>query len=401
MSKSIRTVAAMLFVATLLFLFPTSAEGADATQAPPSTSLSPSTLSAQAAVLIEADSGTVVVEKQGSLPLPMASTTKIVTGIVALELASYDTLITVSPDAVGVEGSSIYLSAGEKLTLEQLLYALLLESANDAALAIAIGLCGSVDAFAQKMNEKAAQLGLKSSHFTNPHGLDDTEHYTTAQDLAQITRYALQNELFAKIVSTRKLTIPHTDGTNVRVLINHNKLLRLYDGCIGVKTGYTKKSGRCLVSAAERDGVMLIAVTLNAPDDWNDHARMLDHGFSKFSSVTLCQKDEILLPLSVVGGTESYVMVGTAESLSRTLPTEHGTVTQRIELGRFAYAPVKKDEAVGTVRFDCDTNGDGITEEIASLPLYTRYGVERYIPKKTIFGRLKELLLHWFGKADE
>ena len=179
-------------------------------------------LSAGAAVLIEAESGAVILEQNASARLPMASTTKIMTALVALELSSPDTRITVDAAAVGAEGSSVYLCAGEALTLEQLLYALLLESANDAALAIAIGLCGNVEDFSLRMNEKAASLGLTDTHFVNPHGLDDDAHYTTALELARLTQAALQNETFARIVSTRRATIPHGENAEGRLLINHN-----------------------------------------------------------------------------------------------------------------------------------------------------------------------------------
>lgn len=352
---------------------------------------SPPSVSAQSAILIEAESGNTVFEKQSDFPLPMASTTKIMTGLVALESASPDTLITISREAIGVEGSSLYLKEGEKLTLEQLLYALLLESANDAALAIAIGLCGSVDAFAQKMNEKAAQLGLTATHFVNPHGLDATEHYTTAKELALITRYALQNEKFAAIVSTRKITLPQTELSGARVLVNHNKLLRLYDGCIGVKTGFTKKSGRCLVSAAQKDGVVLIAVTLNAPDDWNDHASMFNYGFPLFSSVTLCKKNEFTVPLAVVGGADCYVMLSNREEITLTLPADYGKVTYITEMRHFEYAPVSKDTPLGCIRFFCEMQGE--PQELATVALYADYDVEQYLPKRSLWGRI----LNFFG----
>lgn len=362
--------------------------------------LSPPSISAQSAVLLEVESGEIAFSKQADFPLPMASTTKIMTGLVALELAPCDTVITVSPEAVGAEGSSIYLSAGEKLTLEHLLYALLLESANDAALAIAIGLCGSVDAFAEKMNQKATELGLSSTHFVNPHGLDATEHYTTAYELARITQSALQNPKFSEIVSTRKTTIPHTDGSNSRLLVNHNKLLRLYDGCIGVKTGFTKKSGRCLVSAAQKDGVTLIAVTLNAPDDWNDHKHMLDYGFTRFSSVTLSKEDEFLTPLPLVGGTEDYVMVGTDAAYKKTLPADHAPIRHTVELPRFAYAGVQANDVLGQVRFFCDTDQNGTEEEIAVIPLYAKYSVGRYAPKQSIWNRILDFFKGLLGIED-
>lgn len=379
----------LLIVPLLLasFLSPASATEKEHTNPLPSPSVS-----AQSAILIEAESGDAVYGKDCDLPLPMASTTKIMTALVALEKGAPDQKITVDPSAVGVEGSSVYLSEGEVLTLEQLLYALLLESANDAAVAIAVGISGSVEAFAAEMNLMAQSLGLKNTHFQNPHGLDDEEHYTTARELATITRRAMEHSLFCDIVSTRKATIPHADNSNVRLLVNHNKLLRSYEGCIGVKTGFTKRSGRCLVSAAKRDGVTLIAVTLNAPSDWSDHAALLDYGFSKYESVLLCDAEEYLFPLPVVGGVEEYVMVGTAEPLRITLPREHGAILSTVEIDRFLYAPVLGRGTVGRVIFRCDRNGDGNVEVLAEVPLTAYYTVERQPAKKNLWQWLLSLL---------
>ncbi len=331
-------------------------------------------VSAESAVLIEAESGAVVFSKNADVRLPMASTTKIMTALVALQCASADQVISVDPAAVGIEGSSVYLVADEKLTLKQLLYALLLESANDAATAIAIGISGSVEAFATQMNQTAAELGLEHTHFTNPHGLYDEEHFTTAYELALLARAALQNELLQTIVSTRKTTIPHPENEGGRLLVNHNKMLRLYDGCTGVKTGFTKQSGRCLVSAAKRNGVHLIAVTLNAPDDWNDHTAMLDHGFARYRSVQLCA-DDFLYPLPVSGGSDSYVMLGVPSAVVVTLPTEAGEIRQQIECPRFALAPLQSGDVCGKMIFFCDADLDGEREVIAEVPLSAQYAV--------------------------
>lgn len=347
-------------------------------------SSSPS-VSAHSAVLLDADDGTVLYAKDADTRHPMASTTKVMTALVALEHMEPDTVISVAPEAVGVEGSSIYLVEGEELTLEQLLYALLLESANDAAVAIAVGVAGSVEAFAGLMNQKAAELGLTDTQFQNPHGLDAEGHYTTARELALIARAALQNELLLKMVSTRKTTIPHDGNDGVRLLVNHNKMLRLYEDAIGVKTGYTKKSGRCLVSAAERDGVRLIVVTLNAPDDWNDHAELLDYGFSLRESVTLCEPDGICIAVPVVGGAKSSVIVSNPEGLLRSLPKEHPEITRTVELPRFLYAPVETGETVGRVLFRCDLDRDGKAEVIGEAPLTVQYGVEQAEPPKKSF----------------
>ena len=347
---------------------------------------STTSLSAKSALLMEADSGIAVYEKNAHARLPMASTTKIMTALVALELAAPDTVISVDGRAVGTEGSSVYLCEGEKLTLEELLYALMLESANDAAVAIAIGISGSEEAFVDAMNAKATSLGLVDTHFANPHGLDAEAHYTTAYELARIAQAALQDPLLKTIVSTRKITIPHQDSDGVRLLVNHNKMLRQYDGCIGVKTGYTQKSGRCLVSAAERDGVTMIAVTIDSPDDWNDHTKLLDYGFANYRSVELCPAD-FRLCLPVVGGKESYVTVGVSQSYSVTLPTSVGVIEQMMECPRHLYAPVKEGDVYGRMLFVCDTNNDGTREIIGEIPLIAQYTVEKYAPRLSLWQR--------------
>ena len=356
-----------------------------------SVTMEPPVISAQSAILLEAESGDAVYEKRCDTPLPMASTTKIMTALTALTLADPEQIITVDASAVGIEGSSIYLEEGEQLTLQQLLYALLLESANDAAVAIAIGTAGNVDAFAERMNKIAADMGLVNTHFTNPHGLDDENHYTTARELAMIARALLESPLLRTVVSTRKTTIPHPTEGNVRLLINHNKLLRMYEGCIGLKTGFTKRSGRCLVSAAERDGVTLIAVTINAPDDWQDHIGLFDYGFSKFESVLLCEENQYLHPLPLVNGTDAYVMVSNAQALSVTLPVGHGNIQSTVELPRFEYAAIGNGAQVGKAVFRCDTDGDGKTEIIGEAPLTACYTVEKRTPKRSFWQWLKDL----------
>ncbi len=357
----------------------------------PTVPLQVGSLSAKSAVLIDADSGRILYGKDETVRLPMASTTKIMTALCAVELCSPDRIITVDPAAVGIEGSSVYLHTGEQLTLLQLLYALLLESANDAAAAIAIGVAGSTEAFVARMNQKATALGLKNTHFENPHGLDGETHYTTAYDLALIARAALAHPLLKTVMSTRKITIPLDGGSGVRLLVNHNKLLRSYEGAIGVKTGFTKKSGRCLVSAAERDGLCLIAVTLSAPDDWNDHRALLDAGFATYEKVELCGKDGFLSPLPVVGGCEDYVLVKGGQTAALTLPRQRGTMLCTVELPRFTYAPVAADETVGRLIFRCDIDGDGTAEPLATVPLLTSYAMERQKPL-TLWQRILRFL---------
>ncbi len=332
--------------------------------------------SARAAVLMEASTGDILFAQNKDARLPMASTTKIMTALVAIEALPLDTPVKIPAGAVGVEGSSIYLVAGEVLTLEELLYALLLQSANDAAAAIAIAVAGDIPSFAARMNKKVEELGLMDTHFVNPHGLDDEEHYTTAYELAAITRAALENPLLAEIVATERATIPMHSGEGVRVLINHNRLLRTYEGCIGVKTGFTKRTGRCLVSAAERDGVRLIAVTLGDGDDWRDHTAMLDYGFEMCEAVTLCEPGHYRAPMPLIGGMDGYVIVENTHLATCVLRRSHGEIRCLVERPRFDYAPVTAGEQVGRLVFyECLPTGE--PRIIAEVPLYAAYGVER------------------------
>ena len=348
-------------------------------------------VSARGAVLLEAGSGDVIFGQNQHARLPMASTTKIMTALVALECLPTDTVVTVTAESVGVEGSSIYLTEGEQLTLEQLLYALLLESANDAATAIAVAVGGSVEGFAALMNEKATELGLTGTHFVNPHGLDHEDHYTTAYELAVIAATALENPVFREICATERMTIPLRGEEGVRLLLNHNRLLDSYEGCIGVKTGYTKKTGRCLVSAASREGVTLIAVTLNAPDDWRDHTAMLDYGFGLYRSVTLCEPAFYSAPLWVVNGTREYVMAENTASLAVVLRRDHGAVTCVVELPRFVFAPVRSGMPLGFLRFYEELR-DGSRRELGCVPLTAAYGAESITYPKGFGNRLRSLL---------
>lgn len=236
-------------------------------------------ISAESACMIIADTNQVIFEKNAYEKMPMASTTKIMTAILALEKSSPDDLVTVSPNAAGVEGSSIYLERGDKIRMEDLLYGLMLNSGNDAAVAISEYISGNPQAFALEMTEFAKKIGAENSSFKNPNGLDEDGHHTTAYDLSVISSFAMKNPDFKRIVATKERSAKINNG-DILYFSNHNKLLSMYDGTIGIKTGYTKKSGRCLVSAVTRDGITLIAVTLNAPDDWQDHIAMFDYGFS-------------------------------------------------------------------------------------------------------------------------
>ncbi len=311
--------------------------------------LAPPSVSAASAILIEAGSGRVLFEKDADIRRGMASTTKIMTALIALEDPDPTQLVRVSPEAVGIEGSSLYLRVGDAITLKDLVTALMLESANDAAAAIAIHIAGSVEAFAARMNDKAASLGLENTHFDNPHGLDGPDHATTARDLAKLAAHAMKNEAFRTIVSTYRATV--TVNGSARTLINHNRLLKLYDGAIGVKTGYTKKCGRCLVSAASRDGVELIAVTLNAPDDWRDHAAMLDFGFESVEAVTLALPGELAQIRPCIGCETGELFITNPEGLTVCLDRGEHAITRRVFINRYLWAPIRAGEVLGRVEF--------------------------------------------------
>lgn len=261
-------------------------------------SLSSFAVSAESAVTLNMMTGKFIFEKNGDRVLPMASTTKIMTAIIAIEQAPLDTICKVSKKAEDEEGSQIGLEKGDRVKLEDLLYMLMLKSANDAAVTIAENISGSTERFAEKMNEYAEMLNLKNTHFANPNGLPSENHYTTAKELAQITAYALKNPTFKTIVSTKTKRLEYHSLS----ISNSNRLLRSYEGTIGVKTGFTKEAGRCLVTAAERDGTILINVTLNAPDDWNDHKNLFENGFEKSGRYVLYKKGEYTVKKPVLNG---------------------------------------------------------------------------------------------------
>lgn len=293
------------------------------------------------------------------------------TALVAAERMPLSAKITVPKEAVGIEGSSVYLTEGEVFTLEELLCCTLLESANDAATAVAIAVGGSIEGFAELMNEKCAELGLVDTHFTNPHGLDHEEHYTTARELGIIAATALENEALRKIFSTYKMTVAAPEG-GVRLLINHNRLLKSIEGCIGVKTGYTKSNGRCLVSAAERDGLRLIAVTLDDGNDWHDHTVMLEAGFEAYERVELAEYTGIKLPeIAVIGGEQSRVRTTISDKVYVTLPRSGAKVDCRIESISSLPTPVSRGQEAGEIVFTCDG------KEITRIQLVTAYAAAK------------------------
>ncbi|MDP4153073.1 MAG: D-alanyl-D-alanine carboxypeptidase family protein [Bacillota bacterium] len=318
-------------------------------------------VSAQSAILIEETTGKVLFERNADARRPMASITKIMTAVVALENSNLTDKVQVSPKAVAVEGSKMYLKAGETVTMEELLYGLMLASGNDAANAIAEHVAGDNENFVKLMNAKAHELHLANTSFETPSGLDGDDHYTSARDFANLTAEALKNRDFATIVSTKSKRFSNDEG--VRLIVNHNRLLSIYKYAVGVKTGFTKKSGRCLVSAAEKDGVTLIAVTLNAPDDWDDHSKLLDYGFSCVHKITPAD-DSDRYDLHVVNSPVSSISVSPKPDRSIMLFGEdESKLTKSVELEHFVYAPVKRGDIVGRISYY--QNGDCV----GSIPL--------------------------------
>lgn len=351
-------------------------------------------VSAQSAVLISADDGTVLFEKNAHEQLAMASTTKIMTALLALEEAerSGDPALDVTEEMVAVEGSSMGLRAGDRLTLTNLTAGMLLASGNDAANAAALYLAGSQEAFAEMMNARAAEIGMNESHFVTPSGLDDEEHYSTAYDMALLARTALGNPEFARIAGSANLQVEFLEPEQKVSYQNHNKLLRIYEGCIGVKTGFTKKAGRCLVSAARREDTTLIAVTLNAPNDWDDHAAMLDYGFATVKTLRL-GGEELPAQLPVAGGVGGGAALRPGRELLVTLPLEEAqAVSSRVLLPAFLYAPVREGDQVGRVQYLL--NG----QEIYSVPILAGENVAVLAPPKlSWWERIWESLRGWFG----
>lgn len=339
--------------------------------------------SASSVVLMEADSGRVLYEKNGAESRLIASITKLMTALVALETEpDLKRTFTVPASCVGAEGSSLYLKAGEQISLEGLLYGMLLHSGNDAALAVAELCGGSVEQFVARMNEKAQALGMKHTHFENPNGLDGETHYSSAYDMALLARACLNREELREIVSTKTI---HIDG---RSLKNHNKLLWNCEGCIGLKTGFTKKAGRTLVSAAERNGMTLIAVTLNDPDDWKDHAALYDWGFSEFSMVPVAETGKALAKLPVQNALIPFADVVVGES--------------------FAYPICKSDRMRLSIQWDCQTMSAPVEqgarvgtlgvyrgkEQVAAVPLVCVYAIPSAVaPEEGLLGRIRSLIL--------
>ncbi len=341
--------------------------------------------SASSAILVDADSGRVLYEKNADEKRLIASTTKLMTALVASEqLDDLSRVVTVQAEWLKTEGSSIYLRAGEEITVEGLLYGLLLESGNDAALALAYICAGGEAEFAALMDRKAGELGMTSSSFANPSGLDAEGHYSTARDMARLAAACLQNETVAKICSTKSITL------GKRTFVNHNRLLSMCEGCVGMKTGFTKHAGRTLVSAARRNGQTLIAVTLNDPNDWKNHMTLYDYGFGTYPARQLCKAGELVGSVPVSGSLVRFVDVEAGADLSWPL-AEDESAQVKVEYAGPAQAPVLKGQSAGRMVYSL--NG----REIAAVEL--RYA--RTVYRDAISGQtlLQRILSAIFGKT--
>lgn len=307
-------------------------------------SLENSDISARSAVVIDGETGVILYNKNMSERLSMASTTKIMTAILAIESGKLGCAVKATDDIV-IEGTSIGIEKGDCYTLETLVWAVLLESGNDAAVLIAEYLAGTELDFSEVMNSKAAEIGMKNTNFVTASGLDAEGHYTTAYDMAVLASYAVKNPIFRTMCSSEQYSVSYITPEITETYTNHNKLLKMYDGVFGVKTGYTKKSGRCLVSACQRNGTTLIAITLNAPDDWNDHIKLYDYCFGFSTRVGA----DLLLPerLKIYGAEDKWLEL-VCDNIS--IDTMYkGKISYIVLLPQFAYAPIKEGDCVGKV----------------------------------------------------
>ena len=340
----------------------------------------PST-SAASAILVDWDSGRILYEHNAHERRPIASITKLMTALVAVESTpDLAQEVTIKAEYTRAEGSSMYLREGEVLTLEALLYGLLLASGNDAALAVAGACAGDVDTFVAWMNQWAADLGMEDTHFANPNGLNDENHYSTAADMALLARVVMDHEVLAEMVATKSITIGE------RTLVNHNKLLWRYEGCIGMKTGYTDLAGRTLVSCAQRGEQRLIAVTLHDPDDWADHAALFDYGFETYPSFPLARAGKQVRTLPVTGSLNRFVPVETDRDVSYPL-LETEQVRAEVVLPEQVQAPVEAGQIAGRMTFYL---GEKVIGE--TYLVYSQGVADDTAQQRSLFGRLLDWL---------
>lgn len=304
--------------------------------------------SASSAILMDGESRRVLYAQDIHTTRHIASITKLMTALVAVEQGgNLDQVVTIRAEWLGSEGSSIYLQAGEQITLEGLIYGLLLQSGNDAASAIACQVAGDQETFVEWMNQRAAELGMEQTHFENPSGLTHEEHYSSAYDMALLALACLENPVVSEICATQRAVVGE------RTFYNHNKLLARYDGCVGMKTGYTEAAGRTLVSAAQREGQTLVCVTLNDGDDWDDHERLLNYGFSTYPEQTLCRRGDVQAVIPVEGSLLPQMDVVAEEDVFYPLK-EGEKLICRVYLPELLCAPVTEGAVLGTAVWELD-----------------------------------------------
>lgn len=355
-------------------------------------------MSAKSAILMCADSGSVVWSKKEFEPLAMASTTKIMTSILTLEhAAAYGNKeVEITPDMVRVEGTSMGLMPGDIIDLKSLAVGMLLPSGNDAANAAAIAVSGDTEKFIELMNEKSRLLGMKDTKFSTPSGLDKDNHHSTAYDMAVLGAYAMENEEFAKIVSQKTAQVKFINPSKTLTLKNHNKLLRLYENCIGIKTGFTKLAGRCLVSCAEKDGIRLVCVTLNAPNDWDDHMSLYKYGFEN-TVIEKFDDKNFKSTIKVNGSEKEEISIGFLKDFSVSLKLgQENSVVRKLEIPENHTAPIQRGQILGKMVYYLDNTIIGENEIIA-----LEDAPKKEIKKSGLFKSLAEFFSKIFGPKNK
>lgn len=352
-------------------------------------------VSAGGAVLINANTKEVIFEKDSKKKMSMASTTKIMTSIIAIEQDNGQQMVKISDEVANVEGSSMGLKSGDLVDMNTLIYGMLLESGNDAATAVALEIGGNLQDFAVLMNNKAKEIGMNDSNFVTPSGLDDPEHYSTAYDMAILGAYAINNPRFAEISSTKSKVVSFGNPETKRTLYNHNKMLKTFEGSTGIKTGFTKKSGRCLVTSATRGDVTLVVVVLNDGNDWDDTQKLLEYGFERTKSVDL-ETEASDYELKVIGGKASVVSLTTSSIATyQTANYDNVNVTKTVEIKQFEYAPIKTGDILGYL---CYYNNGELIEKV---PLVAKENVEQLEIKKSKITSVFDKIKIFFNKIKE
>lgn len=352
-------------------------------------------VSAKSAILICADSCSVIWSKNETEPLPMASTTKIMTALLALESmrAQRNKEVEITEEMVRVEGTSMGLRAGDIVDLSALAQGMLLCSGNDAANAAAMAVAGSTENFIFLMNEKAKLIGMQDTKFSTPSGLDKDDHHSTAKDMALLGAYAMENEDFAKIVSQKSMKVKFINPSKVVSYKNHNKLLRLYDGCIGIKTGFTKAAGRCLVSCAEKNGVRLICVTLNAPNDWDDHIKLYNFGFEN-TECRVFDDRNLKLEIPIKNSQNEKILAAGISCFSRTFKKgQANSITRTVEVPDTYEGNVQKGQTLGKVVYYLDGKVIGSNDIVSNSEF-----IKKIPEKKSFFGSIAKFFQNLFKK---